>query len=138
MARRIKHPVATRRNAARSSLRSHLEAARLELRALYRALDRLSLAQHLPPQLRRLQEFDADFAEALWVLDQPPGRFDLAAMTRDTLASLNKLSRAREALLGLFDDSTRARIEGQVEATRGTLSPEDAYLEIRGRDPAAQ
>jgi hypothetical protein len=31
-----------------------------------------------------------DFAEALWVLDQPRGRFNLSAMIDDTLASLNR------------------------------------------------
>lgn len=58
------------------------------------------LAQDLPEQLRRLKEL-AGFAEALWVLDQPPERFDLAAMTRESLSSLRQVTDGRERLLAL-------------------------------------
>ena len=119
-------------------LRPQLEEARLALRALYRSLDRMRLAQELPAGLRRLQELDADFAEALWVLDQPRGRFNLSAMVDDTLASLSRLAPARAALLASFDDATRAALEDRAQATRTVLSPTDAYLEIPGRDPAAR
>jgi hypothetical protein len=34
---------------------------------------------------------DADFAEALWALDQPEGNLDRRAMLRDTLAALDQL-----------------------------------------------
>jgi len=119
-------------------LRPRLEEARLELRALYRSLDRMRLAQELPAGLRRLQELDADFAEALWVIDQPRGRFNLTAMVNDTLASLSRLAPARAAFLATFDDATRAALEDRSQATRTVLSPTDAYLEIPGRDPAAR
>jgi hypothetical protein len=119
-------------------LRPRLEEARLELRALYRSLDRMRLAQELPAGLRQLQELDADFAEALWVLDQPRGRFNLTAMVDDTLASLSRLAPARAAFLATFDDATRAALEDRAQATRTVLSPTDAYLEIPGRDPAAR
>jgi len=119
-------------------LRPQLEEARLELRALYRSLDRMRLAQELPAGLRQLQELDADFAEALWVLDQPRGRFKLSAMVDDTLASLSRLAPARAAFLASFDDATRAALEDRARATRTVLSPTDAYLEIPGRDPAAR
>jgi hypothetical protein len=119
-------------------LRPRLEEARLELRALYRSLDRMRLAQELPAGLRRLQELDADLAEALWVLDQPRGRFNLSAMVDDTLASLSRLAPARAAFLATFDDATRASLEDRAQATRTVLSPTDAYLEIPGRDPAAR
>jgi hypothetical protein len=119
-------------------LRPRLEAARLELRALYRALDRMLLAQDLPAGLRQLQELDADLAEALWVLDQRRGRFNLSAMIEDTLASLNRLPPARARFLAAFDDATRAAIEERAQATRMVLAPSDAYLEIPGRDPAAR
>lgn len=119
-------------------LRPRLEAARLELRALYRALDRMLLAQDLPAGLRQLQELDADLAEALWVLDQPRGRFNLSAMIEDTLASLNRLPFARARFLASFDDATRAAIAERAQATRMVLVPSDAYLEIPGRDPAAR
>ena len=98
----------------------------------------MRLAQDLPAELRRLQELDADLAEALWVLDQPPARFDLSALARDTLASLSRLASAREALLRTFDESTRAEIEERASLTRPLLSPQDAYLEIPGRDPSAR
>lgn len=119
-------------------LRPRLEEARLELRALYRSLDRMRLAQELPAGLRRLQELDADFAEALWVLDQPRGRFNLTAMANDTLASLSRLAPARAAFLAMFDDATRVALEDRAQATRTVLSPTDAYLEIPGRDPDAR
>lgn len=123
---------------AAEQLRPQLEAARLELRALYRTLDRMLLAQDLPVGLRRLQELDADFAEALWVLDQPRGRFNLSAMVDDTLASLSRLAPTRAAFLASFGETTRAAIEERARLTRGVLFPTDAYLEIPGRDPDAR
>jgi hypothetical protein len=96
------------------------------------------LAQELPAEVRLLQGLDADFAEALWVLDQPSGKFDLSAMARDTLVSLNRVPTAREAFLAVFDAATRGLLEARVQTTRSILSPEDAYLDIPGRDPAAQ
>jgi hypothetical protein len=96
------------------------------------------LAQDLPAGLRQLQELDADFAEALWVLDQPRGRFNLSAMIEDTLASLNRLAPARARFLASFDDATRAALEERAQATRMVLASRDAYLEIPGRDPTAR
>jgi hypothetical protein len=138
MARFPQHRAPRQRLPAPANLRALLEQARLDLRALFRALDRMLLAQDLPAELRRLQELDADFGEALWVLDQPPGRFDLAAMARDTLASLDRVPAAREAFLAMFDAHTRALLGARAEATRRMLSPDDAYLDIPGRDPAAR
>ena len=115
-------------------VRTRLEVARLDLRALYRALDGMLLAQDLPEGLRRLQELDADFAEALWVLEQAPGkasrRFDMAMMMRDTLRSLDQLADVRERFLAVFDVTTRAQIENRAQATRDVLPVADAYLEI--------
>src|ERR1035438_10130070 len=56
-------------------LRTRLEAARLELLALFRTLDRMSLSAGEIPQrlLQQLFELDANCAEALWALDQPAG-----------------------------------------------------------------
>src|ERR1035438_2105964 len=53
-------------------LRVRLEVARLDLLALFRALDRLDLsAQEIPQRLlRQLLETDADYAEALGALEQ--------------------------------------------------------------------
>ena len=54
-------------------LKSRLETARLDLLALFRSLDQMDLSAREIPQrlLQQLFELDADYAEALWVLDQP-------------------------------------------------------------------
>jgi hypothetical protein len=97
----------------------------------------MQLAQEIPRELRRLQRLDADFAEALWALDhQEDGMLDVEAMAEDTLASLSRLPAAREQFFMLFSETTRERLEDRARATRGILSPEDAYLEIPGRDPS--
>jgi len=114
-----------------------LETSRLSLRALFRTLDRLHLAQKLPRELCALFELDADLAEALWVLDQPIRRFDVAAMTRDTIASLAAIPEALTAFFELLSASEQAELAGAVKAVRASLSLSDAYLEIPGRDPAA-
>src|SRR5215471_9271344 len=81
---------------APADLRARLEVARLDLLALFRALDRMDLVPSEIPQPlnRQLLELDADYAEALWVLDQPPGSLDLRAMLRDTLAALEQRTEA--------------------------------------------
>ena len=107
----------------------------MELLALYRALDRMLLAQDLPDELRELGELDADLAEALHVMEQPQGRLDYAAMVRDTLASLGRIPAAREKLLAGFDSATRDRLVERATATREVLRREEAYYEIPGRDP---
>lgn len=134
------YPSKAARLAARSTsaippeLRGRLESTRLELLALFRALDRMMLGQDFPDELRQLGELDADFAEALHVMDLPPGRFDFAAMVRDTMASFASLPAAREEFLACFDGPTRDALVGRAVATRGLLRPEDAYLGIPGRD----
>jgi hypothetical protein len=116
-------------------LRDVLEANRLSLLALFRALDRLGLAQKIPPELRTLFELDADLAEALWVLDQPSRRFDMGAMTRDTLASLAALPEALQAFLQQLSAAAQAQLLSCMKAVRASLAPADAYLQIPGRDP---
>lgn len=137
---RLKAPWSGKKRKAPESaeqLRPWLETARLDLRALYRAVDRMRIAQDLPLQLRRLQELDADYAEALYVLDRPPGGIDWSRMIGDTRASLQRLPAFREAFLLTFDETVRAGIEERVQHMRDLLVPEDAYLEIPGRDPDA-
>jgi hypothetical protein len=77
-------------------LRVRLETARLDLLALFRALDRMQLRPAEVPQrlTHQLFELDADYAEALWALDQPPASLDLRAMLRDTLTALDQLPEA--------------------------------------------
>jgi hypothetical protein len=79
-----------------ADLRARLETARLDLLALFRALDRMNLTPEQIPQrlLRQLFELDADYVEALWGLDQPPGKLNFHAMLRDTLAALEQLPAA--------------------------------------------
>src|SRR5881396_332866 len=77
-------------------LRARLEVARLDLLALFRALDGMNLSPDEIPQrlLRQLLERDADLAEALWALDQSAGSLDRRAMLRDTLTALDQLPTA--------------------------------------------
>jgi hypothetical protein len=84
-----------------ADLRARLETARLDLLALFRALDRMNLTPEQIPQrlTRQLFELDADYVEALWGLDQPPGKLNLHAMLRDTLAALEQLPAGSESLL---------------------------------------
>ena len=79
-----------------ADLRTRLETARLDLLALFRALDRMDLSAAEIPQrlLRQLFERDADFAEALWALDQAEGTLDRRAMPGGTLAALDRLPSA--------------------------------------------
>src|ERR1700736_6006037 len=87
-----------------ADLRTRVETARLDLLALFRALDRMNLTPEQIPQrlIRQLFELDSDYVEALWGLDQPPGRLNLHALLRDTLAALEQLpaacSRFRKSL----------------------------------------
>jgi hypothetical protein len=118
-------------------LRQRLETARLELLALFRALDRMDLTAREIPQrlLQQLFELDADFAEALWALDQPSGSLDLRAMARDTLAALEQLPDA----CGRFRKNLPKRahpILPHLEATvRSSLNPREAYNMVPGRNP---
>lgn len=129
----------TRRSVVKlpADLRARLEAARLDLLALFRALDRMDLAPSEIPQplIRQLFELDADFAEALWALDQPPGTLDLKFMLRDTLAALEQLP---EASTGFRKNLPRRAHPAlaQLEVTvRRTLLLAEAYNMVPGRDP---
>ena len=120
-----------------ADLRARLETARLDLLALFRALDRMDLAPVEIPQrlIRQLFELDADYAEALWALDQPPARLDLNLMLRDTMAALEQLPEATARLrknLPKHAHPTLARLEVSV---RHNLLPAEAYNMVPGRDP---
>jgi hypothetical protein len=118
-------------------LRLRLEAARLELLTLFRALDRMDLTPVEIPQrlIRQLFELDADYVEALWALDQPAGSLDLRAMLRDTLAALEQLPQAQVRFrknLPHRVHSTLAQLEAGI---RNSLQPGEAYSMVPGRDP---
>ena len=118
-------------------LRARLEGARLDLLALFRALDRMDLSPTEIPQRLILQLFDldADCVEALWALDQPPGSLDLHAMLRDTLAALNQLPEACARFRSNLPRRAQS-ILAQLEITvRRSLDPAEAYSMVPGRSP---
>jgi hypothetical protein len=120
-----------------ADLRRRLEAARLDLLALFRALDRMDLKPSEIPQrlIRQLFELDADLAEALWALDQPSGSLDLKAMLRDTLAALQQLPGASARFRNNLPRRAHLVLP-QLEITvRQNLLPSEAYNMVPGRDP---
>jgi len=118
-------------------LRARLEAARLDSLALFRALDQMAPTPVELPQrlLHQLFELDADCSEALWVLDQPPHRFDLEVMLRDTLATLEQLPQARARFRKKLPPNFRHTLEPLEAAVRKTLDHSEAYNQVPGRDP---
>jgi hypothetical protein len=119
-----------------ADLRVRLETARLDLLALFRALDRMDLSVAEIPQrlIRQLFELDADFVEALWALDQPSGSLNLKAMVRDTLASLDQLPEAIARFRKNLAPRAHPRLENLEASVRKTLNPEEAYNQVPGRD----
>lgn len=112
-----------------ADLRARLEEARLDLLALFRALDKMDLSPAEIPQrlIRQLFELDADYVEALWALDQPPGSLDLHAMLRETLAALDQLPAARAKFLTHLPRRAHALL-AQLEITvRRSLDLAEAY-----------
>ena len=118
-------------------LRARLEAARLDLLALFRALDRMDLSAAEIPQrlIHQLFELDADYAEALWALDQPPGDLDLRAMLRDTLAALEQLPDALVRFRKTLPQRAHSTLPVLELSVRKTLDPLEAYNMVPGRDP---
>jgi hypothetical protein len=113
-----------------------LETARLDLLALFRALDQMDLTPVEIPQrlIHQLFELDADYAEALWALDQPAGSLSVKAMLRDTLAALEQSTE----VVGRFRRNLPPRAHPQLEtleaAVRQKLNPKEAYNMVPGRD----
>jgi hypothetical protein len=120
-----------------ADLRARLEAARLDLLALFRALDRMPLRPAEIPQrlIRQLFELDADFAEALWALDQPPGTLDLSLLLRDTLASLEQFPEASRRLRMNLPPRAHPALARLEITVRQSLRPTEAYNMVPGRDP---
>ncbi len=120
-----------------ADLRARLEAARLDLLALFRALDRMDLVPDEIPQrlIRHLFELDADLAEALWALDQPPGTLDLKLMLRDTLAALEQLPEASTRVRNNLPRRAFPALASLEVAVRRSLLPAEAYNMVPGRDP---
>jgi hypothetical protein len=118
-------------------LRARLEKARLDLLALFRALDRMDLSPIEIPQrlLRQLFELDADYGEALWALDQPPGKLNQRAMLRDTLAALEQLPQRLIQFRNLLPPRAQRTLPSLELSVRRSLNPREAYNMIPGRDP---
>ena len=120
-----------------ADLRPRLEAARLDLLALFGALDRMDLTPDEIPQrlIRQLFELDADYVEALWALDQPSGSLDLHAMLRDALAALEQLPQSCAHFRKHLPSRAHLTL-GTLEATlRKRLNPAGTYSMVPGRDP---
>ncbi len=120
-----------------SDLRPRLETARLDLLALFRALDRMDLTPIEIPQrlIRQLFELDADYVEALWALDQPPGSLDLQAMLRDTKAALEQLPEVAAHFRKNLPARAHPEFERLEELIRKNLNPNEAYNMVPGREP---
>jgi hypothetical protein len=118
-------------------LRTRLESARLDLLALFRSLDRMNLSAGQIPQrlLRHLFELDADYAEALWALDQPTGSLDRRAMLRDTLAALSQLPPAAARFREKLPPRSQPVLAQLELSVRKALNPAEAYNMMPGRDP---
>jgi hypothetical protein len=115
-----------------ADLRTRLETARLDLLALFRALDRMHLSAAEIPQrlLHQLFELDADFAEALWALDQPPASLDLRKMLRDTLSALDQLPRACATFREKLPRAALSPLASLEPSIRKALDPREAYNDI--------
>jgi hypothetical protein len=120
-----------------ADFRARLETARLDLLALFRALDRMNLTPEQIPQrlLRQLFELDADYVEALWGLDQPPGKFNLHAMLRDTLAALEQLPAACSRFRKNLPPKALSTLTQLAITIRKNLNPTEAYNMVPGRNP---
>jgi hypothetical protein len=118
-------------------LRARLETARLDLLALFRALDRMNLTPEQIPQrlIRQLFELDADYVEALWGLDQPPGKLNLPAMLRDTLAALEQCTTACSRFRKTLPPQVQSTLSELELTIRVNLNPTEAYNMVPGRAP---
>jgi hypothetical protein len=95
----------------------------------------LSPAEISQPLIGRLFELDADYAEALWALDQPPASLNLHTMLRDTLVALDQLPEACARFrthLPRRAHPILAQLESKV---RNSLDPAEAYSMVPGRSP---
>ena len=120
-----------------ADLGARLEVARLDLLALFRALDHRDLSPDEIPQglLRQLFERDADYAEALWALDQAEGSLDRRAMLRDTLTALEQLPSACDQFRKQLPARAHPTLEQLEGSVRKALNPKEAYNMVPGRDP---
>jgi hypothetical protein len=119
-----------------ADLRTRLEAARLDLLALFRALDQMDLSPAEIPQrlLQQLFALDADYVEALWALDQPRPGLNWRAMLRDTQASWEQLP-AASTQFRKYLRHAHPTLESLEASIRKSLDLREAYSMVPGRDP---
>src|SRR5438105_15159018 len=117
-----------------ADLRARLETARLDLLALFRALDQIDLSPTEIPQrlMGRLFELDADYAEALWALDQQPESLDMRMMLRDTLAALEILPETCARFRKTFPRRIHVALAELEITIRSGLDPAEAYHMVPG------
>lgn len=122
-----------------TALEAELKAGRLDLLAFFRAIDRLPMdARELPQRiLEELFELDADYAQALSALDEPAVRINIRRMMRDTRRSLGRLAKTRSRFLESLPAWRGAQLEAKTRAVRPTLTEQDAWHSIPGKDPMA-
>ena len=120
-----------------AELRARPEAARLDLLALFCVLDQMDLTALEIPQLllRQLFELDADNAEALYALDQPPRRFKLHAILRHTSAALERMPQLLARFHTMLPPRAHAKLPALQEAVCKNLNPREAYSMVPSRDP---
>jgi hypothetical protein len=93
-------------------------------------------AREIPQRLlQQLFELDADYAEALWVLDQPPAKFDLRLMLRDTLSALEQLPATCALFRTNLPQRARPILASLEPRVRHSLDPREAYNMLRDTDP---
>jgi hypothetical protein len=102
----------------------------------WRLLDQMDLTPLEIPQrlIRQLFELDADYAEALWALDQSPMKFNVRAMTPDTLAALEQLPAAVERFRKNLPPRAHPKLKRLEAAVRKNLDPKEAYNMVPGQD----
>lgn len=80
-------------------------------------------------------ERDADLAEALFVLGQQRGGFDLKALVRDTRKSLKEISVLHPQFLQRLPPRAQQPLALHLHRVRSALTPQDAYNSIPGGSP---
>jgi hypothetical protein len=85
--------------------------------------------------LRQLFELDADYAEALYPLDQPPRRFKLQAILRHASAALERMPQLLARFRTMLPPRAHAKLAALKEAVRKNLHPREAYSMVPSRDP---
>jgi hypothetical protein len=100
---------------------------------VFHALDGMNLSAQIPHRLlRQLLPGDANYAEALWALDQVEGSLD--RMLRD-LKALDRLPPAGDQLRKQLPAGVQPTLEHLESSIRKKLNPKEAYNMVPGRDP---